>query len=296
MPNPQVFYGGSAGKLGSAVWRSVRDRGRGGGDPSLAWVEWSAPVTRCAADACDHLAATPGCALDDRALWAMANPTLGARIAIDHVDAERRSLPPEEFVRERLGWWDEPTSAVGGIGVELWDGRKVNRGDGALLALAVDVRPDYGAATVAAAYGTAAGDLVVSVVARQAGTNWCADRVAALCGDGVPVVVDRRGPAAVIVRDLERDDVKVVSPSGAQLAEACASFVDGLVRGTVGHLGQSDLDDAVRGAARAPYGDAWRWSRKSSAVDISPLVAVTLATWGAQAEPPRDIDVAKNVW
>jgi hypothetical protein len=38
---------------------------------------------------------------------------------------------------------------------------------------------------------------------------------------------------------------------------------------------------AVRGAVTRPLGDSWVWSRKSSAVDISPLVAVTLAHWAA---------------
>jgi hypothetical protein len=35
----------------------------------------------------------------------------------------------------------------------------------------------------------------------------------------------------------------------------------------------------VKGAAKRPLGDAWAWSRKSSGVDISPLVAITLAVW-----------------
>jgi len=39
---------------------------------------------------------------------------------------------------------------------------------------------------------------------------------------------------------------------------------------------------ALRGAQQRNLGDAWAWSRKSSAVDICPLVASTLALWASQ--------------
>jgi hypothetical protein len=38
--------------------------------------------------------------------------------------------------------------------------------------------------------------------------------------------------------------------------------------------------------------DAWAWSRKSSAVDISPLVSATLALWALQQAQPEEILVA----
>jgi hypothetical protein len=41
------------------------------------------------------------------------------------------------------------------------------------------------------------------------------------------------------------------------------------------------LADAIRGAATRKLGDSWAWSRRNSSVDISPLVASTLALWGA---------------
>ena len=41
------------------------------------------------------------------------------------------------------------------------------------------------------------------------------------------------------------------------------------------------LRDAIRGAKSRPLGDQWAWSRKSSSVDISPLVAATLALGAA---------------
>ena len=46
------------------------------------------------------------------------------------------------------------------------------------------------------------------------------------------------------------------------------------------HLGGLELRQAVKGATKRPLGDAWAWSRRNSTVDISPLVAATLALWG----------------
>lgn len=41
---------------------------------------------------------------------------------------------------------------------------------------------------------------------------------------------------------------------------------------------------ALRAAKTRPLGEAWGWTRKKSTGDITPLVAVTLALWGAMRE------------
>ena len=53
------------------------------------------------------------------------------------------------------------------------------------------------------------------------------------------------------------------------------------------HLGGLELRQAVKGATKRPLGDAWAWSRRKSTVDISPLVAATLALWGDRKRPAR---------
>jgi hypothetical protein len=60
-------------------------------------------------------------------------------------------------------------------------------------------------------------------------------------------------------------------------------FFDSVDERTLRHLGTPELVNALRGAAKRPLGEAWAWSRKSSAVDISPLVTVTLALWKLRA-------------
>jgi hypothetical protein len=46
-------------------------------------------------------------------------------------------------------------------------------------------------------------------------------------------------------------------------------------------LSQLELDTAIRGARARPLVDRWAWSRTKSSVNISPLVAATLALWAA---------------
>jgi hypothetical protein len=65
-----------------------------------------------------------------------------------------------------------------------------------------------------------------------------------------------------------------------QHAQACGGFVDIIDQKRLRHLGTPEMVQAIKGAAQRNLGDAWGWSRKSSAVDISPLVSSTLALWG----------------
>jgi hypothetical protein len=54
------------------------------------------------------------------------------------------------------------------------------------------------------------------------------------------------------------------------------------------HRGTQELSVAVAGARKRTLVDAWAWSRKSSSVDISPLVACTLAFWGVATSEVYD--------
>lgn len=275
-PNPQVVYASSAGLATSDVLRGVRDRGRAGKDPSLVWVEWCAPVVPCDNDRCDHRPDSPGCVLDDVELWRKANPAIGRRITETHIAAERRALPPEEFARERLGWWEDPAVLGAGMPLNLWEASATKTQPGALLALAVDVTPDLAFASIARATRIREG-ILLDLVAHRRGTAWVAEEMFKLRRDQpVPIVVDLGGPASVLAGELG----DTLNPAARDVAQACSALLDGMIRRTVWHRDVASLTAAVKGASRRTMGDAWAWSRRSSLVDISPLVALTLALWG----------------
>jgi hypothetical protein len=109
-------------------------------------------------------------------------------------------------------------------------------------------------------------------------------------------VVDAGGPAGSLIADLEeRLGVEVVQPKAREVAAACGQLYDAVTEQTLSHLDQAPLAAALAGAQRRPLGDAWAWARRIVSVDISPLVAVTLAKWGLGAEVDEP-EGAPNLW
>jgi len=283
--NPQLLYGGSAGKPKSAVWRSIRDRGRAGDDPSLVYLEWCADRKPCGTPRCTHFKGSVRCQLDDPANWARSNPAMGRRISQDFIAAERRSLPPAEFARERMGWWEDPEESVGaGVPLDAWrDCGDRHSQIHAIQAFALDVAPDSEWSAIAVAGLREDGVPHVEVIENRLGTTWVADRLSELLSDHGPrpVVVDPKGPVRSILAEIADAGVTVTEAETAGYVTACESLVDRLNRRALRHIVQGELDTPARSAVRRPVGDSWVWSRKLSPVDISPLVAATLALWGA---------------
>lgn len=294
--DPQIRYGSSAGLVGSEMLRRLRDRGRPGGDPALAWVEWCAGLVECAIPACDHQFGVAGCALDDRSLWQAANLALHRRIDIEFVATMRRSLPPEEFAREFLGWWDEPLEAGATIPAHLWaecGDRKANPVEP--VSLAVDVAPGHSSGAV-----VACGE-VVYVAEHGAGISWIPSKVASLVASKQvsAVGVDTSSPAAALIPELEKPvaeggagltihsaknpNGKLVLLTGRDMSSACEQILAAVMEGKFRHRDQAVLNTAVDSAYRRQVGDSFKWSRRDSSVDISALVAATEAwfLWNA---------------
>lgn len=279
----QIRIGSSAGMVASEVLRGLRDRGRVG-DASLAYAEWSdtePPV--CADPMCDHRRDADGCCLDDRTRWQRSNPAMGRRITEERIADFRRSMPPEEFAREFLGWWDE-ASADGPINMVKWLAlQDPHSAAMSVTAFGIDISVDRSVSAIAAAGPREDGKVHVESIDRRAGTGWLVKRCLELDANWHPsaFVIDEGGPAASLVKDFEDAGLTVLLTSTADVASASALFVDAVDQGTQHHGPQTELDDAVRGAKRRPFRDGgFAFGRRASGVDISPLVAATLATWG----------------
>jgi hypothetical protein len=295
-PDPQVLYGSSAGLADSDVLRGVRDRGRPGTDPRLAWIEFCAPPPSevCAAgDACTHALGTPGCGCDNPELWQAANPALGRRITAEYIAAERRALPPAEFGRERMGWWDDPLDGGTPIQVAEWMACADPRSQVTdPVALAFAVAPGGSSAAIAVAGRRVDGLFHGEFVDHRPGTAWLIPRVLELADRHKPCVL-AFNPVAGAAGDFEKNLAEhgfatKPGPGERQLqvvgareyANGCGALADDVRNGRWRHLGQGPLDQAVEGARTRPLADAWAWSWKLSAADISPLEAVTLARLG----------------
>lgn len=293
----QVWYASSAGLATSDPMRAIRDRGRAGNDPSLAYFEWGAPKTACATATCRHAAGTPGCALDRRELWAAANPALGRRISAARIEAFRRSMPPEEFAREFLSWWDEPAGA-GAMPAEDWtacaDASSVLVGR---PVFAIDVSPGSRSAAIVAGGLNGArmphGELVAYGPRTDWVVPWCVERKKHRPHGWV---LDPTAPAGALLQDFEKAGIEITQIGAREMAQACESVAVGASDRAYRHRGDPRLLAAVEAAGRQDVGDGlWKWSRRRSDGDICPLVAFTEALWGVKRFALTQYDLMGSV-
>jgi phage terminase large subunit-like protein len=298
-PNPQIVYTGSAVDKtvhqDGIVFARVRERGLAGDDPGLAWLEWSAEAKDDMGQDLGPDSVSPDL-LADPETWAQANPGLGIRISPTFVAKELRALASRTFAVERLGIGDWPdTDLESAFDLVAWaalvDAQSKTTDP---RVMTIDVSPDRAFSSIGVASRRADGIGHLEIVKRDKGTDWVVQRAAELDAKWSPQtwVVDERGPVGSLVPALKDNGITPVPVSSSELCQACGMLEDAISAKMVRHLSQPMLTQAIKGAAKRPLGDSWAWSRKSSAVDISPLVAVTLAWWGLQtAAPTADFDI-----
>jgi hypothetical protein len=155
---------------------------------------------------------------------------------------------------------------------------------------AFDVAPDAAAAAVAVAGAGPDGRCVLEVVAHGPGTAWLVpDSLAGIRANyrGARIVADDL-TAAAVVADATRRRLRIDTVPAGFVTRACGAFVDAVVAGMIAHRDQPALNAALRVARRRPVGDGWVWSLRTSAGDVTPLRAVTLAAWAWRSAPRRD--------
>lgn len=287
--NVQIRYGSSAGVPESDVLRRLRDRGRAGNDPSLIYLEWMSEPGRCADEVCDHSVGTAGCQLDDPEAWREGNPALDRRIAREFVAAERATMTPTEFARERLGWWDDPLDVTDlAISAESWgQGFDPDSQADDPIAFAIDVTPLRTHAAIGAFGRRDDGLGHVECVDSRPGVGWLMDRIEDLYNRWNPsaIALDETSGAGSLIPEFEARGIPFLKVGARAMGQACGAFFDDVEGQRIKHVGQEPLNIAVNGAKRRPIGDLWAFGRKSSAVNISPLVACTLAHWAWHQMP-----------
>jgi hypothetical protein len=286
LANPQHIYTGTppGPKANGEVFTRLHSDGHAGKERRLSWIEHGAPKP---------------CDLDDPEMWARANPGQGYRIGLDEMANERATFDDQGFGRERLGWWDDAVKGDSGITAEMWTAcgdPSAKMIDQPVLAL--DVSPNRWTA-IALAGHTDAGMPLVEVPDFRMGTDWVVDRIVGLCETwGITSVsLDPTGPVGALIPFLQAAGIEPALLTFRDMAQACGILFNAVSDTQLRHLGNDDwLNLAVAGASRRPLGDAWAWTRRSSQVDIAPLVASTIALRAVSLAAPVEVDVSLNVW
>ncbi len=296
-PNRQIWYTSSAPLLTSEVLRRFCKRGRNPNSLGIVYLEWCA-------DQKDDISSPE--------VWARANPGMNIRVDQEAIASLYGSMDPEDFQREILGVWLEDAFETV-IDLQMWNSIDTDdETSGDPFALSVDVTTDRRFSSICAASLREDGTVLLEVIDHLPGTNWVVPRLVSLVEEHQPcvLVIDSSSPAASLLPDLEAEGLKVttepesgydeiiVKTTTSQLAQACGLFYDAVtgqstepLHDTEGneikvevkpirHLNDPALNAAVEGASQRPLGDAWAWSRKTSASNIAPLVACTLALYG----------------
>jgi hypothetical protein len=219
---------------------------------------------------------------------------MGIRISEEHIANEYASTRGgRTFAVERLGAGDWPsTDPIGErvIDPELWSDclDELSQIEGP-VSFAFDVTPDRAWATISVCGHRVDRKPHIEVVEHRRGTRWVPERLAELAKRNrcKSVYCDAYGPAGSLIPALEDLGLDVVALSAKDVAQACGIFYDAVTDGQqLRHLGTPELTAAITGAKTRPLGEAWAWSRKSSDVDISPLVSCTAALWALRNSTP----------
>lgn len=292
--NPQVVFTGTPPDPDKAhlakgeVFRRVRAEALAGTDANLVFVDFGVPDG-------------PLPDVDDRALWHRTNPALGTRLNIAEVVRERKLMSPEKFARERLGWWgDAAVNEAGAIDFAAWKKlhdpeRPAELDESKRTCIAVAVAPDKSWATIGTV-GRAVDGRELALVQSRRGIGWVVAEVARLVEKHRPleVALNPASKAGGLLGDLREAGVEVRSLTGRETQQACGAFQLGVSEGRFAHVGQAELDRAVRAAKLRDRGDAEDWDTRHG-VDLSPLQAVTIAAASFKEHAKADYDVLSSV-
>jgi phage terminase large subunit-like protein len=238
-----------------------------------------------------ELSADPDADSDDRKQWAKGNPSFPRRTPVESMERMRENLTDDDsFRREGLGIWDA-TSSPAVIDSKSWS----LRADPASMAierltLGIDVSPDRSTAAVGLAGQRADGQWHVELDEHRTGVDWIPAWAVARCERNTiyAVVVDelsglvekRRGRNYLIGTSIV---VTLSANEGRDMAIACSWYFDGIMASWLWHTDQPQVNVALSVARKRPISGAWGWNRKDANSDITPVVAETLALWGAKS-------------
>jgi phage terminase large subunit-like protein len=279
-PQPQLWVVSTAGTPQSVYLRAKVDAGRLRTQEDVteraAYFEWSAPED-----------ADP----EDRAVWRACMPALGHTITEEAIAADFETMKLIEFQRAYLNQWCDRNVHEPIIDPAVWSGLADPKST-ALdpVTFAIDATPERSAASIATAGRREDGRFHGEVVDHRPGTGWLLNRILELEQRWHPCawVLDPAGPAGSLIPSLQEQGIEPVLISAREMAQACGAIYDDCVNDNIRHLDQAMLNAAIAGAKKRPLGDSWAWHRKDSAVDISPLVAVTLARHGIATHQPEE--------
>lgn len=304
IPNPRIVYTGTppdedVGPMPEdAMLPSVRKRAQAG-DPRLLYAEWS-----------------PGPDDDPTSEETMyaCNPAAGFRIGLwflkKQLDNFTAAGRPEKFITEHLGAWPPDADQQWQLFPEdAWREQldAASKTDGS-IAVGLSM-PDDRSRTSIGIFGKRKDGKRHAQLAEYGpgGKGWAVQWVLKtreqLGARGISicaVVIGAADPARSLIPEFTEAGIEVLTPGTADVSAECGNFLDGIAgvdraQRDIMHLGQGPLTDAAAAAAKKKAGNGWVYARTMVGTDVSPLYAVTKASYGFRMCPPDDYNIADSI-
>jgi hypothetical protein len=293
-PYAQIHAVSNQGDSTSVVLNQLRERALANADPSLGIFEWSAP---------------DGCALDDPAAIAQANPGLGHVISWVAIMSALATDPPNLFRTEVL--CQSVDQLDGAFNTAAWK----ECGDSTLMpptgrsvAAVFEVSEGLGHATLAICEVGPTGTAQVAIRAAWSDMTKAREELLWVLGELRPgsFAWYPSGPAAAfatLLRPTSKDGklrptdkhgnpvagrIPVTELSGGKQVEACMEL-DALIKGRQIVHNEDPLANAhISGAVKAPAADGWRIQRRGGG-NVDAAYAIAGAVKQAKTHPRREV-------
>lgn len=227
---------------------------------------------------------------NDRTLWYMCNPALGIRLSEEFTEEEQRSMSPDGFARERLGWWSPIIENVVdyAISKDAWDACKSAelKPDGK-TAYGIKFSADGSEVCLSGAVIDDAGIARISLIDRRPtglGTQWLADWLNERYRKASCVVIDGRNGVDVLVdkiAEVWKAKGSVIRPAAKDMIAAVSVLMDCLNERTLTWYEKQDaLRESAISSTKRPIGSQGGWGFGGE--DSSPIESCALALWGVK--------------
>ena len=242
-----------------------------------AWHEWGV-----SGDSINDIDVT------DTKLWYETNPALGIRLSEDFTTEELRSMSPDGFARERLGWWCPLLEHKEdyAIPVDVWDACKSDdlkpdgrtaygvkfSADGSVVCLSGAVIPPVGAARIT----------MIDIRPTGLGTNWLAEWLNQRYNVASCVVIDGRNGVDVLIDKISNTwkmKGSVIRPNARDVIAAVGMLTDALNEQAVSwYSQQTELRESAITSVKRPIAGGWGFGGDNS----TPIESCALAFYGAK--------------
>jgi phage terminase large subunit-like protein len=263
-----VLLTSNAGDAFSKVLNDLRERALDHPPKTFGYYEYSAPQY---------------CKLDDRAGWAMANPSLNYTITEEAIEEALSTSPVETFRTESLTQWIDSLQSPWPHGVlEETSDSTLTITPGALTMFGFDVSPSRRNASLVAGQIMPDGKIAIGILETFESQVAVDDlRIAASIKGWADIYRPRmvlfdKYTTASIAERLSNAGVITMDCSGQQFYQACGDLLDGLVNHKVVHNGQDELIQQFQNCAAKVNDSAWRIVKRKSAGDVSAPISIAM--------------------